>query len=83
MTIHGTGRWVKVGDAEEDGGPGKQAKKEEAVMDPTHTSEAPRTRGMKLQIEQPGRSAAPGPAWALPTGAVADLAPAHREAQSS
>lgn len=53
------------------------------VMDPTHTSEAPRTRGMKLQIEQPGRSAAPGPAWALPTGAVADLAPAHREAQSS
>lgn len=30
MTIHGTGRWVKVGDAEEDGGPGKQAKKEEA-----------------------------------------------------
>lgn len=53
------------------------------VMDPTHTSEAPRTRGMKLQMEQPGRSASPGPAWALPTGAVADLAPAHREAQSS
>lgn len=24
MTIHGTGRWVKVGDAEEDGGPGKK-----------------------------------------------------------
>lgn len=53
------------------------------VMNPTHTSEAPRTRGMKLQMEQPGRSAAPGPAWALLTGAVADLAPAHREAQSS
>lgn len=28
MTIHGTGRWVKVGDAEEDGGPGKKAKEE-------------------------------------------------------
>lgn len=53
------------------------------VMDSTHTSEAPRTRGMKLQMEQPGRSAAPCSAWALPTGAVADLAPAHREAQSS
>lgn len=82
MTILGTGRWVKVGDAEEDGGSGEKAK-EEAVMNPTHTSEAPRTRGMKLQMEQPGRSAAPGPAWALLTGAVADLAPAHREAQSS
>lgn len=53
------------------------------VMDPTHTSAAPRTRGMKLQMEQPGRSVAPCSAWALPTGAVADLAPAHREAQSS
>lgn len=28
MTIHGTGRWVKVGDAEEDGEPGEKAKEE-------------------------------------------------------
>lgn len=28
MKIHGTERWVKVGDAEEDGGPGKKAKEE-------------------------------------------------------
>lgn len=27
MTIHGTGRWVKVGDAEEDGGPGKRRRR--------------------------------------------------------
>lgn len=47
-------------------------------MDPTHTSEAPRTRGMKLQMEQPGKSellAPPGrcrlellQTWRLPTG---------------